>query len=308
MAMMSFALPTQPVRGRPQTCDSVMKLAVRALCDEAELTPKPGLVDRRGPGAHTDMTLPLMLRSVAAIAPSLRMMAQAAFLQPVSLRLREELGRLGREAEAVMLATTGGVNTHRGAIWAMGLLVSAAVMQEEELAPERMARTAAELAWLPDRFAPVVPSHGVEAERRFGVVGARGEAQAGFPHVLRYGLPALMDGRGSGLGEHAARTNALLAIMSHLPDTCVLHRGGMEALRLVQTGAAEVLLQGGAGSARGRLALQTLDEALQRNSISPGGSADLLAATIFLDSMQAQKRFEDQPQMQGERAYATDAV
>ena len=97
-------------------------LAVGALIEEAELTPKPALVDRRGPGAHTDLSLRLMRCSALALRSGFELMALASFRQIPNQTLREDLGAIGRWAEESMLLTTGGANTHRGAIWTLGLL------------------------------------------------------------------------------------------------------------------------------------------------------------------------------------------
>ena len=106
------------------------RLAAWALRAEAELTPKPGLVDRRGPGAHDDMDLAMFLRSAAVLEPWFatlaRAAAQAAGTPGAALRLHRDLGRIGRRAEAEMLAATGGVNTHRGALYSLGFLVAGA--------------------------------------------------------------------------------------------------------------------------------------------------------------------------------------
>ncbi|NWD92350.1 triphosphoribosyl-dephospho-CoA synthase, partial [Pseudomonas sp. K5002] len=105
-------------------------MAVDALIDEADLSPKPALVDRRGNGAHTDLHLGLMHASALSLWPAFKEMAEAAVeFGEVGLPLREALGRIGREGEQAMLVTTSGVNTHRGAIWALGLLVAAAALQ-----------------------------------------------------------------------------------------------------------------------------------------------------------------------------------
>ncbi|HUE30093.1 MAG TPA: triphosphoribosyl-dephospho-CoA synthase, partial [Verrucomicrobiae bacterium] len=145
------------------------------------------------------------------------------------------------------------------------------------------AATAAALARLPDRHAPGTPSHGARACREFGVTGARGEARAGFPHVIAVGLPALRAARRAGAHEECARLDALLAIMTSLEDTCLLHRGGRPALHAAQSGARRVLTLGGSATAPGRAALLELDAELIRRNASPGGCADLLAACLFLD-------------------------
>ncbi|WP_155358868.1 triphosphoribosyl-dephospho-CoA synthase [Acrocarpospora macrocephala] len=260
--------------GDPMLAD----LAVQALCAEARLGPKPGLVDHRGRGAHDDMDLPLMLASAEALRPVFRSLARAARRMPVGAGLRAELGRLGRAGERVMLGVTRGVNTHRGALWALGLLVAGAATADDET--EAVGR-AARLAAIPDGDVPV--SHGERVRRRFRVGGARAEAAAGFPHVVEVALPRLRAGRAAGLAEDVARLDALLAVMSLLDDTCVLHRGGLEGLRVVRLGAARVLAEGGAGTGSGRAAHLELDGRLRAGRLSPGGSGDLLAAGLFLD-------------------------
>jgi triphosphoribosyl-dephospho-CoA synthase len=262
-------------------------LVVDALLDEAQLTPKPGLVDRRGNGVHTDLTLNLMCRSALALRPAFTSMAQAGQTAGTpGVDLREALGRLGRGGEATMMATTGGVNTHRGAIWALGLLVAAAAMAPDDAGAAQIASIAAAIAQCGDRFAPArTGNKGESACRQFNVTGARGQAQAGFPHVVRIGLPQLQRSRARGDGETASRLNALVAIMSRLDDTCVLSRGGLPALRHVQRGAAAVLDAGGVATLPGRRALRELQATALACRVSPGGAADLLAATLFLDRL-----------------------
>ena len=274
----------------PQAQGSLQWLAgqvVEALLDEARLAPKPGLVDSRGRGAHTDLDLDLMCRSARALESAFAAMAEAARIAGApTLALREELGQLGREAEAVMLKTTQGINTHRGAIWAMGLLVAAAAIEPEVASPARTARLAAVIARLPDRHASQVTGNkGERACRDFGVLGARGQAQAGFPQVIERGLPELQRSRLRGDSETASRLNALLAILSGLDDTCVLSRAGPAALRALQADAAAVLAGGGVACLTGRRLLHQLDARALALNASPGGAADLLAATLFLDRL-----------------------
>jgi triphosphoribosyl-dephospho-CoA synthase len=256
-------------------------LAIDALIEEAELTPKPALVDRRGSGAHTDLSLRLMRCSARALRSSFELMALASFRQIPSQSLRENLGAIGRRAEQSMLLTTGGANTHRGAIWTLGLLVSAAAMGANSA--DAVAYTARQLACLPDWSAPKQQSNGSRVIQRYKVSGARGEAQAAFPHVITIGLPILHRSRQEGSSETQARLDALIAIMASLDDTCLLHRGGLAALNRAQTGAAAVFAVGGTATVQGWELLQRLDRDLLTLNASPGGSADLLAATLFLD-------------------------
>jgi len=276
--MHAFNLQAQPL----SLADRLADLAVDALIDEADLSPKPALVDRRGNGAHTDLHLGLMHASALALWPAFKEMAEAALhIGEVGPPLREAIGRIGREGEQAMLATTNGVNTHRGAIWALGLLVTAAALQ-----PKSIALCAARLALLDDRYAPKPLSHGVQVAQRYGARGAREEAQLGFPSVLQRGLPQLQSSRANGVGEQNARLDALLAIMTELADTCVLYRAGEQGLHAMQSGAQAVLDAGGSASLTGRRRLHELDQQLIALNASPGGAADLLAATLLLDRIE----------------------
>ena len=256
--------------------------AVWALIAEAELTPKPALVDGRGSGAHRDLSLDAMRRSARSLYPAFQAMAFAAAGRMAGRALREELAAIGRAAEPAMLAATGGSNAHRGAIWAVGLLVAATAMNPADRAEEIGAR-AGRIACFPDRFIPAAPSHGQSVAARYGVAGARGEAQLGFPHAVRIGLPVLWRGLAGGLSPSQARLDALMAIMASLDDTCLLHRGGLAALETGKSGAQAVLDAGGTARAAGARALAELHERLMGLNASPGGAADMLAAVLFLD-------------------------
>jgi triphosphoribosyl-dephospho-CoA synthase len=263
-------------------------LAVDALIDEADLSPKPGLVDKRGSGAHTDLHLGLMHASALSWGPCFKAMADAALEHgAVSLALREAIGQIGRDGEEEMLRVTAGVNTHRGAIWALGLLTAAAALDARTLGAGDVTLRAARLALLNDRRAPANgDSHGARVCRLYGVRGAREEAQLGFPAVTQQALPQLQRSRDSGAGEQNARLDALLAIMTTLTDTCVLYRAGLAGLSSMQAGAHAVLKAGGCASLEGRRRLRELDCDMLRLRASPGGAADLLAASLFLDRLQ----------------------
>ncbi len=259
--------------------------AVESLVMEASLTPKPGLVDARGSGAHTDLSLDLMHRSAHALFPCFKDMARAAIGAEPNQQARMTLAAIGRDGERAMFEETRGVNTHKGAIWALGLLVAGCAMCAGPRDAAKIAAIAQCVARHPDPRMPAAATNGSRVARRFGVRGAAGEAQEGFPHVVGVGLPALREARSRGLGETFARLDALMSIMARLDDTCLLHRGGIEALDRTKKGAADVLRRGGTSTASGIAALHSLDVELVGMNASPGGSGDLLAATLFLDSL-----------------------
>ena len=263
------------------------RTATQCLIDEARLSPKPGLVDSRGNGAHHDLSLALMERSAHSLTPTFQALAQQSWQRPADIALRQTIGRLGREGEQQMMAATGGVNTHRGAIWALGLLVSAVAMLGGTGQAQQVANTAAALAKLPDDAAPKVFSKGLRATHRYRVPGAREEAQQAFPHIMQQALPRLRLSRLNGSNETQARLDALMAIMTTLTDTCVLSRAGLDGLEAMQQGARAVLREGGCAHPAGQRALDRLDREMLMLNASPGGAADLLAATLFLDRIES---------------------
>src|ERR1700678_2879949 len=164
-------------------------LARQALIAEAELTPKPGLVDRRSSGSHSDLSLTIMKLSARAIEPYFREMASISSGARPTQGIREQLAAIGRNAECAMFRATSGTNSHKGAIWVLGLLISAAAMQDDEnRTATEIAATARAIASFEDRAAPRLVSHGDVVSKRYGASGARGEALQGFPHVVDVGL------------------------------------------------------------------------------------------------------------------------
>lgn len=266
------------------------EFAVHALIDEVNLTPKPALVDRRGNGAHHDLTLELMERSAKSLKPMFEAMAQVALEHgTVSQHLREAIGQIGRDGEAVMLMETQGINTHRGAIWALGLLVTATAMhsQKMNIKASEICQIAAEIACLEDRFIPQQQqSHGQYVQKKYGAGGAKLQAQQAFPVIMHFGLPQLRASRAKHHTEVVARVDSLLAMMETLKDTCVLYRSGELGLKRMQKGAKYVLELGGYGTDTGKRAFNFLEIDLMRLNASPGGVADLLAATLFLDRVE----------------------
>jgi triphosphoribosyl-dephospho-CoA synthase len=227
-----------------------------------------------------------MRRSAETIEPFFARMAVSSNGRSADSSLREELAAIGREAEHAMFRGTGGTNTHKGAIWVLGLLIAAA-QQTQSGNIERIAEVAGAIARIPDLARPELVSHGNLVRSTYGATGARGEAYANFPHVVEIGIPALRAARAAGKPETASRLDALLKIMAELDDTCVLYRGGVAGLYAVKAGARAVLALGGAGVRAGDEAVRKFDRELIGKRISPGGSADLLAASLFLDCLES---------------------
>ncbi len=281
-----------PARHKPAPGDALLaRFALHALIDEAELTPKPALVDGRGSGVHRDLDLATMRRSAYALEPTFAALARSARERAPGIALRTDLALIGRAGESAMLRATGGSNAHRGAIWVIGLLVAGAALtfsshpaHQAGLA-SHVAELGAQIARFPDLNATAADTNGERVRQRYQVGGARREAEDGFPHVLQIGLPALHAARARTADETSARIDALLAIMASLDDTCVLHRAGLAGRDAAQRGARRVLAAGGFATRAGRAAFDALEASLVSLNASPGGAADLLAATLFIDKL-----------------------
>ena len=204
----------------------IAKMAVTALVDEAVLTPKPGLVDAATTGSHQDMNIETLLTSAYALQPTFLQIALYSQGKQPSQMLREEIARIGREGEQIMYGATDGVNTHKGAIWALGLLASATAVCGIQASPASITEVAGKIARYADRFCPLHSSNGLRVKKQYGAKGAAGEAKQGFPHVIHIGLPALHKARKLGIHETSARIDTLVTLIANLDDTCILHRAG----------------------------------------------------------------------------------
>lgn len=259
----------------------VSMLALRALHDELCLYPKPGLVSKIDNGSHDDMDAATFVRSLF----SLRRYFATVYLAGAAGASFDRLRMLGIAAERRMLRATAGVNTHRGAIFNLGILCAAAGRWEQGGGASLSATVVCQ--WSDDikRMDSLADdtSHGSRACRRYAVGGARGEAAMGFPHVFDVGLPALRAARERGASERAARAQAFFTILAMLDDTNLLHRGHASGLAYAHRAARAFLAGGGVLRENWPARARAIHDAFVRRRLSPGGSADLLAATLLVD-------------------------
>ncbi len=280
--MLDVAAPLKPAHA-PRT-QRIGRAAIAALHDELALAPKPGLVSPIDSGSHADMDARCFMRSLFALRHYFPAVAAAGARDaPLS-----ELEALGRHAEAAMLRATGGVNTHRGAVFTLGLLCAAAGVLSAQGRPCRAADLRAQLlqrwgAALDERrHRAHAGSKGQRAARRHGLRGAGDEAAMGFPVLFDATWPALHAARRSGLEDTSARLQALLHTMAVLDDTNLAHRGGLAGLRWAQRQARAYLDAGGVAADHRLERAWALHRAFVARRLSPGGAADLLAAACWL--------------------------
>ena len=263
------------------------RLAVQALLFEVAVTPKPGLVDRENSGSHRDMDMFTFLSSGAGLFPYFAQCVKIGRQGGTPEETFRALRAPGLLAEGQMLASTGGVNTHKGAIFSMGILCGALGRLERQDwgKPDRvLAQCAAMTRGLTARdFAGLTSetarTAGQKLYLRYGITGVRGQAEAGFPAVGKIGLPKLEAALSQGKSINEAGRAALLAMLADTVDTNMIHRGGYEQAKAASEQAKRLLEREPFPGAK---ALEEMNRDFVEKNLSPGGTADLLAMTLML--------------------------
>lgn len=276
--------------------DEIGRLAVTALLGEVWASPKPGLVDRENTGSHKDMTYQNFVDSARALQHCFTQCAQAGQQHSDDLPLLvARLRSIGLAGEAAMYQATGGVNTHKGAIFSMGILCAATAsvslhQTEYDETLKSLQSTAASIAaeLLADDSAE--QTNGKRVLQQTGTGGIRAEASSGFDTAFSVGLPSLTEALQSGLCENDAMVYTLLRIIAATEDSNLVHRGGMEGMDFTKREARK-LTEGGP-AAMNLTAVRETDRKFIEKNLSPGGSADLLALTLFLSFLKYPKRLK----------------
>ena len=271
----------------------IAHLATQALQAELDTTPKPGLVDKDSNGAHRDMDYALMQRSIDTLHPYFVKLALlgCADALPTHTSIRD----IGIEAEKAMLSATNGVNTHKGALFSMGLAVVAAAHEErkiaaneEQILKERnggedvLVSLQTTIKALAASFPDTSGTHGSKAKLlskgTTAIKGALDNAREGYEMLFAEWLPFYIERR----KEHDAYTlhKTLLRIMCDLDDTNVIYRTDLATAEEVKQEARALL------DNFSEAALKDMDRHYTTRNISPGGAADMLSLTIFIGSIQ----------------------
>ncbi|AIY42174.1 Triphosphoribosyl-dephospho-CoA synthetase [Collimonas arenae] len=286
-------LPQQSLRQQRAFSQKVARLALRSLYRELQLYPKPGLVSLVDSGSHTDMDAGTFMRSLFSLRHYFIQITRAGMAGKDFAVLRQ----LGIAAEQTMLKATAGVNTHRGAIFCLGMLCAATGYCQSRDMPLSPAAIRATLLiqWgdaltrhMQERAGSAHPSdmsHGRQVAETYAVSGASEEAALGFPSLFEIALPRFLLTLNAGRGYDAAATDALFALMASISDTNLYHRGGATAADKVKTCARQFLETGGSATINWRQQAISCHKVFIQDKLSPGGAADLLAATYLLHGL-----------------------
>ena len=267
-------------------------LASMALQAELDTTPKPGLVDRNDNGAHRDMDHALMQRSIQALHPYFVRLAQLGFTdkQP----FHDEIVNIGIEAEREMFKATGGVNTHKGALFSIGLATVAlagesfcritqaercGTMAYNDVNSKQIQSLSNSIASLARLFPDTNGTHGSKAKANNILKGALDNAREGYTQLFKAWLPFYIDRIAE--GDNYALHKTLLRIMCDLDDTNIVYRTSMETMQEVKAEARQ-MLDTSRNIVNFEAALQAMNTDYIHRNISPGGSADMLSLVVFL--------------------------
>lgn len=267
---------------------NLAKLAVKSLIYEVSASPKPGLVDRMNNGSHSDMDFFTFLESAFSMEEGFKQIADLAE------RYEGEIGpstllairSIGIEMEREMFEATGHVNAHKGALFTLVLtLFSSAYVYRMEgayrLSDIRSVIMSITVGLTEELKSPKSDlSHGEILYRDFGILGIRGEAEAGYPNVFDKVYPYLLEHKDR--DRNALMVNCLYALMTSVEDSNILWRQDYDTLKEVMMLSEEFLSFGGMFDENGLERAKKIDKIFTERRISPGGSADLLSMTLFL--------------------------
>ncbi|BBV08142.1 TPA: triphosphoribosyl-dephospho-CoA synthase CitG [Providencia stuartii] len=269
------------------------QLGWQAMMAEVNLTPKPGLVDKFNTGAHKDMALTDFHLSAHAIAQHFPdfLLAGAKYKQYPIEQVLTLIRPIGIACEKSMFQSTKGVNTHKGSIFSLGLLLTVIGRQLALHEPVSAKSISDEVSQMCRgitaelKHKTIRPTAGQRLYQSFGLTGARGEAESGYQLVVNLSLPYYLKQLVEGKPQELALLETLILLMANNDDTNVANRGGLEGLAWLKTQAQTLLDQGGLTTSADLEKIKSFDNQCIAKNLSPGGSADLLILTWFLSRL-----------------------
>ena len=273
--------------------ESIGDLAAECLIREVKTTPKPGLVDLRNTGSHNDMDVDSFIKSAVSLKPYFTECIRIGIDNKKNTHVEtfKHLREAGLRAEKTMYKVTHNVNTHKGAIYSLGVLLCALGRHwtaDQPISDRNILLSEASSLVRESTMADLESASGKTAGERlfleYGLQGIRGEVASGFSSVKDHSLPIYEESLITGLSENDAGVRSLIALISVLDDTNLYHRGGANGARFAKEYAVRLLEDGFDSKA-----VEQMDDEFIKRNLSPGGSADLLAITYFLHSLKEMK-------------------
>ncbi|MGL5616857.1 MAG: triphosphoribosyl-dephospho-CoA synthase CitG [Sarcina sp.] len=265
----------------------ITEIAIKAMLYEVSSFPSPGLVSPVSNGSHKDMDFYSFIDSTVALNRYIYLFAKEGFKEGTPKEIFNNIRKIGIEAEKTMFKSTKGVNTHKGMIFLMGIIVAATANSiykgdgfetlREKVKQMCFEITKDELGNL-DKKKEL--SHGEKLFKKYKITGIRGEAENGMPLAFDVGLKAYKEARDLSKQERLVQT--LITIMCYCDDSTILHRHNFEVLEEVKKISRNLVKIGAMKTAKGKREIEELNEIFINRNISPGGSADILAISVFL--------------------------
>jgi triphosphoribosyl-dephospho-CoA synthase len=265
--------------------------AIEAMLCEVSAYPSPGLVSSVSEGAHADMDHYTFIKSTSILSKYMVLFAEEGYSNKSPKEIFKAIRAIGIEAEIEMFKGTQGVNTHKGMIFLLGISCAAVTkaindkksFDEIQGIIKEMTKGLVkdELTCMSKEKAT---SHGEKLFLKHNIEGIRGQVERGIPLVFDYSLGVYKENKALKLNDRLIHT--LLCIMKYCEDSNILHRHSMDTLKMVQQKSTQIIDLGGMTSESGKAAIETLNKEFIKDNISPGGSADLLAVTVFFNSVE----------------------
>jgi len=266
----------------------VAAFAIEAMLCEVASYPSPGLVSAVSKGAHTDMDHYCFIKSTSILSKYMVLFAQEGYSNKSPKEIFISIRDIGIEAESEMFKGTKGVNTHKGIIFLLGIscaAVTKAIYEKKNFSEIQDLIREMTKGLVHDELFHMnkdkVASYGEKLFLKYNVEGIRGQVESGIPLVFEYSLGVYKDSKSLKTNDKLIHT--LICIMMYCEDSNVLHRHSMDILDKVKQKAKHIISIGGMTTEIGKKSIAELDREFITCNISPGGSADLLAVTVFLN-------------------------
>ncbi len=260
----------------------IAKIAIRALYFEVKAYPKPGLVSFIDSGAHWDMNGETFYRSLF----TLRHYFYCIAAQGLANGCYENLRQIGLDAERRMLQKTAGVNTHRGAIFALGILcvsVSRMIKEKKRFTPHDLyLQLIKDWSIRLKHHQTEQSSHGAIVRQTYKIVDAKQMARDGYSLVFHL-LSSFLTVYEESLCLNKSCLFAYSQLLILVDDTNILYRKGGAGLLFARQKAQEILSIE-CLDARQQHAIQ-IHRLFSREGISPGGVADLISVLLFIGQL-----------------------